>query len=159
MGRTPAELEIRVCKAIRLLAEGWEPAKVAQAIKVRQGTLAAWMENDDFKNQLDALCELGRLKAEGINWEDMKQEALRALRRLLHDEDSEIVVRAARAMLVRSQRQLDLDDKKRLLQLKYGPKEPEFINPDGGPLVIAPWAERNPVVRRDFFAEDDEEGA
>jgi hypothetical protein len=102
MPRISALKEVRVCRAIRLLAQGWELPQVAQAIKVRHGTLAAWMADDDFQTLVEILSEARHIQQLYDAQERLIEEAYETLRRTLRDGNPGLAVRVARDILDRA---------------------------------------------------------
>ena len=125
MTRIAATDEIRVCRAIRLLAEGWELPQVAQAIKVRHGTLAAWMADDDFQTLLDALVDAVRMRPIFDTQEQLIADAIDTLRRTLREGNPALAVRVAHDILDRAQIGSQMEKKKpkeQIIRIEYGRK-------------------------------------
>jgi len=94
-------VEMRVCRAIRLLAEGWSADEVARAVRVRPATLAAWQADDDFRVLLTCVTEAGQVHDALEALDDLTPGAIAALRRALEGDDMALAVRAAHEVLER----------------------------------------------------------
>ena len=135
-------LEQRVCRAIRLLAEGWSVQDTARAVHVRPATLEAWMGCDDFRNLLDCLKDAGQIHDSLERLGDLTPGAILALRRGLESDDVRIAVQAAREVLdrvglIRRKGQQIEQSSEQVIRVEY-------VNPDGQPVSTPPWADRNP---------------
>ena len=129
-------LEARVCRAIRLLADGLGADEVARAVGVRPATLAAWQADDDFRALLGCLAEAGQMRSTLETLADLTPGAITALRRALEGDDMALGIRAAHEVLERvgplANRQIE-----QIIRVEY-------VNPDHQPVSTSPWAERNP---------------
>jgi hypothetical protein len=137
MPRISAIEEIRVCRAIRLLAEGWDLPQVAQAIKVRHGTLAAWMADDDFQTLREALVEAVQMREIFDAQDRLIEEAIGTLRRTLREGNPALAVRVAQDILNRAQVLAPPAKRKsEVIRVEY-----KNTTADGKPL---PWTKQNP---------------
>lgn len=129
-------VEVRVCRAIRLLAEGVSAAEVARVVRVRPATLAAWQSEDDFRVLLACMAEAGQVHDALEALDDLTPGAIAALRRALEGDDMALAVRAAHEILERvgplANRQIE-----QTIRVEY-------VNPDHQPVSTSPWADRNP---------------
>jgi hypothetical protein len=134
-------VEERVCRAIRLLAEGTTADDVARAIRVRPATLAAWQESDDFRALLACMRENGRLHDA---LDALTPGAIAALRRALEGDDVKVAVSAAREVLDR----VGLIRRKGLVSEESSEHtiRVEYAYPDGLPVSTTPWADRHPAT-------------
>lgn len=138
-------IEERVCRAIRLLAKGQTAEEVAREIHVLPKTVIAWQANADFRALLACMRENGRLRIAFDQLQDLTPDAISALHRAL-DGDDRLAVQAAREILDR----VGLTKRKGFEPEKSSEKviRVEYMTPDGKPISIAPWADRNPVAPR-----------
>jgi hypothetical protein len=139
-------LEARVCRAIRLLAQGQPADEVARAIHVLPKTLAAWQDNADFQTLLACMRENGRLRAALDRLEALTPDAVEALHRALEGDDDRVAVQAAREVLDRvgliRRTGIERDEpSEKVIRVEYK-------TPDGKPFSAPPWAERNPITPR-----------
>jgi hypothetical protein len=102
MPRISALKEVRVYRAIRLLAEGWELPEVAEAIKARHGTLTTWMADDDFQTLMELLNEAVHIRQLYEAQERLIDEAYETLRRTMREGNPALAVRVARDILDRA---------------------------------------------------------
>jgi hypothetical protein len=141
-----------VCKALRLLAEGWEPEDAANQVGVRHKTMRAWLADSDFDAMLAGVKAFGRgqFASEVVN--TLKGEAVDALRRLLQEGTGTATARVARDVLQWAQ---EVEDEQRKAADAMAQRKAQMALE---PFIIAPWAERNPVVRKNnYWTEDGEE--
>jgi hypothetical protein len=136
-------LEARVCRAIRLLAEGWSTDDVARAVRVRPGTLASWQEDADFQALLDCLQNYGQMQDALDTLNDLTPGAIAALRRALVGDDVRVAVQAAREVLDR----VGLIRRKGILNEQTSEQtiRVEYVNPDGQAVSTSPWSDRHPA--------------
>jgi hypothetical protein len=129
-------VETRVCRAIRLLAEGVSGVEVARVVRVRPATLDAWQSEDDFRVLLGCMAEAGQVHDALEALDDLTPGAIAALRRALEGDDMALAVRAAHEVLERvgplANRQIE-----QTIRVEY-------VNPDHQPVSTSPWADRNP---------------
>jgi hypothetical protein len=139
-------VEARVCRAIRLLAQGQPADDVARAIHVLPKTLAAWQDNADFQTLLACMRENGRLRAALDRLEAMTPDAIEALHRALEGDNDRVAVQAAREVLDR----VGLIRRTAIEREESSEKviRVEYKTPDGKPFSAPPWADRNPVTPR-----------
>lgn len=135
-------IEQRVCRAIVLLAKGYPPDEVAVTVRVKPETLAAWQEGEEFQLLLRAL----RAAHTVDTLEDLTPDAIEAYRRALTGPSVQWAVLAAREVLDRVERLAAREAQRQ--RLLSAANRVEVWNPDNEPVVIAPWAERNPVEPR-----------
>jgi hypothetical protein len=135
-------LEARVCRAIRLLAEGQNADDVARAVHVRPATLAAWQADEDFQALLDSLYAFGQARE---SLDALTDDAIAALHRALAGDELRVAVQAAREVLdrvglIRRRRVDHLIDpsSEQVIRVEYG-------NLDRQPVSTPPWADRNPA--------------
>ena len=128
--------ELRVCRAIRLLAEGRDREDVAQAVGALPRTLAAWERDDEFRALLACLREHGRARDALAALDDLTPVAIAALRRALDGDDDALALRAAREVLERIG---PLAERSAVQSIRV-----EYGSRDGQPVSAAPWADRNP---------------
>ena len=139
-------LEQRVCRAIRLLAEGWSAEDVAQAVHVRPATVAAWQAYEDFRALLDCLQDARQVRESLDMLGDLTPGAIAALRRALEGDDVRVAVQAAREVLDRVglirrkgiEQQIE-PSSEQVIRVEYG-------NLEGQAVATAPWADRNPAA-------------
>lgn len=129
--------ELRVCRAIRLLAEGRDREEVARAVGALPRTLAAWERDDEFRALLGCLREHGRARDALAALDDLTPVAIAALRRALDGDDDALALRAAREVLERVG-PLAERSAVQTIRVEYGSR-------DGHPVSAAPWADRNPA--------------
>jgi hypothetical protein len=79
--------------------------------------------------------------------EDLTSEAIAAYRRALNGPSVQWAVLAAREVLDHVERIAEREAQRQKL-IQSAIDRVEVLNPDGEPIVIAPWAERNPVEPR-----------
>jgi hypothetical protein len=139
-------LEQRVCRAIRLLAEGWSVEHVAQAVHVRPATVAAWQEDEDCRALLACLEEARQMRESLDSLGDLTPGAIAALRRALEGDDVRVAVQAAREVLDRVGliRRKGIEGQneqasEQVIRVEYG-------NLEGQAVATAPWADRNPAA-------------
>jgi hypothetical protein len=129
-------IEARVCRAIRLLAEGVSADEVARVVRVRPATLAAWQAGDDFRVLLGCMVEAGQVHDALEALDDLTPGAIAALRRALEGDDMALAVRAAHEVLERvgplANRQIE-----QTIRVEY-------VNPDHQAVSTSPWSDRNP---------------
>lgn len=141
-GRDRPPVEERVCRAIRLLAEGQSARTVAQGVGVLPETLMRWQKGADFRALLACMREHGRLRAALERLNALTPDAIAALQRALEDDDSRIAVSAARDVLdrvglIRRTEALGADETEQVIRVEYD-------SPEGTPYSTAPWAARHP---------------
>jgi hypothetical protein len=134
--------EIRVCRAIRLLAGGTAADEVARVVRVLPRTLDTWQGNDDFQGLLRCMKENGRLRDAYDALHDLTDDAVDVLHRALEGSDDRIAVQAAkdvldRVGLIRQKEGLQKEDNETVIQIEYK-------TPDGKPYSSTPWADRHP---------------
>jgi hypothetical protein len=141
-------LEQRVCRAIRLLADGWAVDEVARAVKVRPATLRAWQDSEDFRDLLECLNDAGQIRESLDTLGDLTPGAILALRRALEGDDVRIAVQAAREVLDRVGliRRKGLVSQQQIEQSSEHVIRVEYVNPDGQTVSTSPWADRNPAA-------------
>jgi hypothetical protein len=137
-------VEARVCRAIRLLAQGQPADDVARAIRVLPRTLAAWQDNADFQVLLACIRENGQLRAALDRLEALTPDAIDALHRALEGDNDRVAVQAAREVLDRvgliRRTKVERDEpSEKVIRVEYK-------TPDGKPFSAPPWAERNPIT-------------
>lgn len=130
-------VEARVCRAIRLLAEGLSTEEVARAVGVRPPTVEAWRAGEEFQSLLDCLIRSREVPVTPTEINDLTPGALLALRRALDGDDMALAMRAAHEVLERVG-SLVKKSNERTIRVEY-------LNRDGKPVSSSPWAERNPV--------------
>jgi hypothetical protein len=135
-------LEQRVCRAIRLLAEGWDVDEVARAVYVRPATVEAWMACDDFRDLLNCLKDAGTLRESLDRLGMLTPGAILALRRALEGDDVRVAVHAAREVLDR----VGLIRRKGIEQEGSSEQVIRVEYADGQAVSTTPWAERNPAT-------------
>jgi hypothetical protein len=133
--------ELRVCRAIALLAEGRIDADVARAVGVMARTLAQWQANADFQMLLRCARENGRLRAAADALKDMTPEALERLHRALANDDDRVAVLAAREVLdrvglIRGKGVGSDQPSETIIRVEYG-------TPDGQPYSASLRAKRD----------------
>lgn len=144
-GRDRPPVEARVCRAIRLLAEGLPADTVAQKVRVMPETLDRWQALDDFRALLACMRENGRMRDALDQLDALTPDAIEALRRALANDNDRIAVGAARDVLDRvgvirrAGRHTGENDEptEQVIRLEY-------VNPTGTPYAASPWAERHP---------------
>jgi len=138
-------LEARVCRAIRLLAEGWSIDEVARAVRVRPGTVESWQADADFQSLLDCLQHYGQMQDALETLNDLTPGAIAALRRALVGDDVRIAVQAAREVLDR----VGLIRRKGIIseieQTSEQTIRVEYVNPDSQAVSTSPWSDRHPA--------------
>ncbi len=133
----------RVCKTLRLLAEGWEPAAAAHAAGVRQKTMRAWQQNEDFKTILVCMRAFGRMQFSLDVLNTLTPEAVEALRRLLQHGEGAVTAQVARD-IVKWAREVEAQIREQEEERAKHVIRVEYDTPDGKPFSASPWAERNP---------------
>lgn len=128
--------EVRVCRAIRLLAGGQGAAEVARAVRVLPSTLARWRAEDDFRALVDCLREAGQMRDALETLGDLAPGAIAALRRALEGDDTRLAVQAAHEVL---ERVGPLAARQRAIRVEY-------VNRDGQPVSTSPWSDRHPAA-------------
>ncbi len=128
--------EVRVCRAIRLLAGGQGAAEVARAVRVLPSTLARWGAEDDFRALVDCLREAGQMRDALETLGDLAPGAIAALRRALEGDDMRLAVQAAHEVL---ERVGPLAARQRAIRVEY-------VNRDGQPVSTSPWSDRHPAA-------------
>jgi hypothetical protein len=137
-------LEARVCRAIRLLAEGRTTDDVARAVRVRPGTVTSWMEDADFQSLLACLEHYRQMQAALDTLNDLTPGAIEALRRALVGDDVRIAVQAAREVLDR----VGLIRRREIQRIDPSSEQTirvEYVNPDGQAVSTPPWSDRHPA--------------
>lgn len=129
--------ELRVCRAIRLLARGTPPAETARDVRVLPRTLAAWQADDDFQALLACVQRAGRVHDVLAMLNDLLPDAIAALQRALDNDDDRVAVSAARDVLRHIGHIQRLSDQTIRV---------EYVTPDDQPYSTAPWADRNPAA-------------
>lgn len=130
-------VDVRVCRAIRLLAEGRDPVAVAREVRVMPRTLRAWRANDDFRSLVACLRENGQMRDMLAALQALTPAAIAVLRDALESDDEALAVRAARDVLDRVG-PLAEQERKQTIRVEY-------VNPDGQPVSTSPWADRHPA--------------
>ncbi|MBN1563477.1 MAG: hypothetical protein JXA10_06550 [Anaerolineae bacterium] len=135
--------ELRVCRAIRLLAQGLPGAEVAGAINVREKTLENWQQGADFQALLACMKENGRLRDAFATLQDLTPEAIEALHRALEGSDDRLAVQAAKDVLDRvgiiyQKGGANQEAHETIIRFEYG-------TPDGQPYTAPSWADRHPA--------------
>jgi len=128
--------EVRVCRAIRLLAGGQSAADVARAVRVLPSTLARWQSADDFRALVDCLREAGQMRDTLQTLGDLTPGAIAALRRALEGDDMRLAVQAAHEVLARVG---PLAARQQAIRVEY-------VNRDGQPVSTSPWSDRHPAT-------------
>lgn len=128
--------EVRVCRAIRLLAGGQSEAEVARAVHALPSTLARWASADDFCALVDCLREAGQMRDTLETLSDLTPGAITALRRALEGDDTRLAVQAAHEVL---ERVGPLAARQRAIRVEY-------VNRDGQPVSTSPWSDRHPAA-------------
>lgn len=136
-GGVKAVNQLRVCRAIRLLAEGQDREEVARAVGALPRTVAAWERDVEFRALLACLREHGRARDALAALGDLTPVAIAALRRALDGDDDALALRAAREVLERVG-PLAERSAVQTIRVEYGSR-------DGTPVSAAPWADRNPA--------------
>lgn len=139
--RDAPPLEIRVCRAIRLLAEGWSVEDTAQAARVRPATVAAWQTADEFQALVDCLSEARQMRDTLDTLAELTPGAIAALSRALAGDDVRIAVQAAREVLDR----VGLVRRKEIGSEQSQVIRVEYVNPDGQAVSTSPWSDRHPA--------------
>lgn len=138
-------LEARVCRAIRLLADGWTADEVARAVRVRPGTVESWQADPDFQMLLECLEHYGQMQDTLDTLNDLTPGAIAALKRALVGDDVRVAVQAAREVLDR----VGLIRRKGILneidQTSEQTIRVEYVNPDGQAVSTTPWSDRHPA--------------
>jgi len=129
--------ELRICRAIRLLAEGRGRDEVARMVGALPRTLAAWERDEDFQALLACLRENRRARDALAALDDLTPVAIAALRRALDGDDDALALRAAREVL---ERVGPLAERSAVQTIRV-----EYGSHDGQPVSAAPWADRNPA--------------
>jgi hypothetical protein len=129
--------ELRVCRAIRLLAEGQDREEVARAVGALPRTVAAWERDGEFRALLACLGEHRQARDALDALGDLTPVAIAALRRALDGDDDALALRAAREVLERVG-PLAARESGQTIRVEYGSR-------DGHPVSAPPWAERNPA--------------
>lgn len=129
--------DLRICRAIRLLAEGQPAEEVARAVGALPRTLAAWERDEDFRALLACLREHRRARDALAALADLTPGAIAALRRALDGEDDALALRAAREVL---ERVGPLAERPAVQTIRV-----EYGSHDGQPVSAAPWADRHPA--------------
>ncbi|MBN1679564.1 MAG: hypothetical protein JW966_04680 [Anaerolineae bacterium] len=137
-------VETRVCRAIRLLAEGKPPGDVAQQVRILPATLAAWQESGDFQALLACLSDYGRMRFVVGALRDLTPDAIAALRRALTGPDTRWAVQAAQEVLNRLER-LDNDMAEGGESSSVQTIRVEYVNREGHTVSTTPWADRHPA--------------
>jgi hypothetical protein len=134
----------RVCKGLRLLAEGWEPAVAAHAVGVRQKTMRQWQASEEFQTLLACIKAFGRMQFSLDALNMLTPEAVTALRRLLQYGESGVTAQVARD-IVKWAREVEAQIREQEEKRERRVIRVVHETPDGKPIVSRPWAERNPV--------------
>lgn len=129
--------ETRICRAIRLLAEGRSRDEVARAVGALPRTLATWEQDEDFRALLACLRENRRARDALAALDDLTPVAIAALRRALDGDDDALALRAAREVL---ERVGPLAERPAVQTIRV-----EYGSHDGQPVSAAPWADRHPA--------------
>ena len=128
--------ELRVCRAIRLLAQDTPAAEAAREVRVLPRTLAAWQADEDFQALLACVQRAGRVRDVLAMLNELLPDAIAALQRALDGDDDRIAVDAAREVLRYMGHIKRLSDQTIRV---------EYVNPDDQPYSTAPWADRHPA--------------
>jgi hypothetical protein len=132
--------ELRVCRAIRLLAQGMPEDEIAGAVGVRENTLDKWQQDRNFQSLLACVKENGRLRHVFEALQDLTPGAIKALRRALEGSDDRVAVQAAKDVLDRvGVIQQDREAHETIIRFEYG-------TPDGQPYTAPSWADRYPAT-------------
>ncbi len=145
--RSGADYGVRVCRALRLLAEGWEPRAAAHAAGVQQKTMQQWQQNEDFKTILACMRAFGRMQFSLDTLNSLTPEAVGALRRLLQHGEGSVTAQVARD-IVKWAREVEAqirEQEDRRDQREKQHVRTILVTPDGERIASIPWAERNPV--------------
>ncbi len=132
--RPPAEL--RVCRAIRLLAAGKSEAETAREVRVMPPTLASWQQAEDFRALVKAAQQADRAQSVVEMLDALTPGAVEALRRALESDQLQVAVWAAREVL------------RYVSQIKQVTGQTitvEYKNPEHRAVSTPPWADRHPA--------------
>jgi hypothetical protein len=134
--------ELRVCRAIRLLAAGQAPQAVARQVRVRPPTLAKWQGWAEFQALLSCMREAGQVRDVLAMLDDLTPDAIAALRRGLAGDDARLALQAAREVLDRvgaiRQKGQQINGEQTI--------RVEYVNRDGKAVSTASWADRHPAA-------------
>jgi hypothetical protein len=138
-------VEARVCRAIRLLAEGRSAGDVAQIVRVRPETLAAWQADPDFRALVACMTESGQMAAALDALNDLTSEAILALHKALSGDDVRVAVQAAREVLDRVGliRRKGVVAEGSITEMSEQVVRVEYVNRDGQAVSTTPWADRH----------------
>ena len=134
----------RVCKALRLMAEGWEPEAAAHAAGVRHKTMHQWQQNEDFRTILACMRAFGRMRFSLDTLNSLTPEAVEALRRLLQHGEGHVTAQVARD-IVKWAREVEAQIRAQEEKREKHTVHVVYDTPDRKPISSSPWAERNPV--------------
>ncbi len=132
--------ELRVCRAIRLLAEGMPERAVAAEVRVTRQTMDKWQQDAEFRALLKIMREHGRLREVLRELNALSMEAVNVLKDKLNHSDDRIAVQVARDVLDRigATRGARVEDSsEQVIRVEY-------VTRDGKTYASAPWAERHP---------------
>ena len=136
-GRDGTPRELRVCRAIRRLAEGASAGQVAADLRLRPATLATWQQDADFSALLGCVRAAREVQHTLRALDSLLPGALSALRRALEGDDDRIAVQAAREVLQRVG-QIQRHSSEHTVRVEYA-------TPEGTPVSASHWAERHPA--------------
>ncbi len=134
--------EMRVCRAIRLLAQGTAEDEVARMIGVLPRTLETWQHNSDFQALYRCIKENGRLRGAYDALQNLTPGAVEALHRALEGSDDRVAVQAAKEVLdrvgvIQQKEEKEQEANETIIRIEYQ-------TPDGKPYSSTPWADRHP---------------
>jgi septum formation topological specificity factor MinE len=133
--------DLRVCHAIRLLAEGMPNDEVGRAVRAKARTFEVWQNDENF--QLLVLCvkEHRRLREAYDTLEKLTTDAVEVLRKNLKSSDDRIAVQAAKEVLDRVGLKAGAikEENETIIRFEYG-------TPDHQAYTAASWADRNPAT-------------
>jgi hypothetical protein len=129
--------EQRMCRAIRLLADGHSTRDVAHTVRVLPATLDRWQTWPEFRALLRCLQDAQRMRDALDRLNDLTPGAVEVLRRALEDDDTRVAIRAAHEVLDRVW-SLSKHPTEQTIRVEYGSR-------DSQPVSTAPWADRHPA--------------
>ena len=113
---TPHNLSIKKMRALPHLAAGSSVSEAAVAVGVDRTTLYRWMEDDEFRTQLERLrseaADLARTELKGLMY-----KAVQVLDEAMDDPDPRLRLRAAQTALSTGLKAIDLKEIEQRLQL------------------------------------------
>ena len=137
-----------VCKAVRLLAEGYSTESTAREVGVKRRTLLAWMRGDDFQTLENSLRDFGYLAKVREMLETLTPDAMEAMRRTLQGGNATAAAHVARDVL-KWANEYAVHEREMLGQTRETVIRVEYGTPDGKPYSSAAWADRHPPKGRD----------